>query len=126
MIRLFGLLVMFALIPEQLLGCDCANATVLWVDTADRRYYVSLDETTELTVRAKVYDLVAQIQAEHPAWRGAIRISFLSSGALAEPHTPNASEYIAEFDQAKSQLTWRPASANPRRSELFVFIPSEP
>lgn len=121
-----ALLLLLSSASWRLFACDCAEATVLWIDPDDQRYYVSLDVTTELSVRAKVYDLVAQIQTEQPAWLGAVRISFLAHGAQAEPHLPTASEYLAEYDQAESRLTWGPGTSNPRSSEVFVSIPSPP
>jgi len=125
MTRLALLLLLWSA-PWRLFACDCAEATVLWIDPAERRYYVSLDETTELSVRAKIYDLVAQIQTEQPTWLGEVRISFLAHGANAEPHLPTAAEHVAEYDQAESRLTWGPRARNPRNSELFVSIPSPP
>jgi hypothetical protein len=121
-----ALLLFLSAASGRLFACDCAEATVLWIDPDDRRYYVSLDEATELTVRAKVYDLVAQIQTEQPTWLGAVRISFLAHGTKAEPHLPTLTEHLADYDQAESRLTWGPGASKPRSSELFVSIPNSP
>ena len=122
-LRLLPLLLCLAARP--LLACECAEATVLWIDHEQKHYYVTLDEMTELTVRAKVYDLVGEIQAAQPAWAGAVQLSFLASTASSEPHTPLNDEYIARYDQAGARLIWAPASETPRSSELFVSVPLE-
>lgn len=111
---------------SRLFACDCAEVTVLWVDHASQRYYVSLDTATELSIRAKVYDLVGTIQAEHPQWLGGVRISFLTQGASTQPHVPDSTEHLADYDQAESKLTWQPASDAPRSVEVFVSIPVAP
>jgi len=122
--RILAIAIFF--LSPRLFACDCAEVTVLWVDHANQRYYVSLDTSTELSIRAKVYDLVGTIQAEHPSWLGQVRIGFLSNAASPEPHVPDASEYLADYDQVASQLTWDPASSTPRSVEVFVSIPATP
>mgnify|MGYP001822321347 CR=1 FL=1 len=114
------------LISPRLMACDCAEATVLWIDHANQRYYVSLDEATDLSIQAKVYDLVGEIQTEQPTWLGHVRIGFLAEGTSAEPHTPASTAYLADYDQATSTLTLDPASENPQRVEVFVSIPVQP
>ena len=120
------LLLTALLVSPRLFACDCAQATVLWIDHAEQRYYVSLDTSTELSIRAKVYDLVGAIQAEHPSWLGNVRIGFLAQGASPLPHAPTPAEYLADYDQAASRLTWKPASAAPRSDEVYVSIPLQP
>lgn len=114
------------LVTPRLFACDCAEATVLWIDADSQRYFVSLDEATDLIIQAKVYDLVATIQAEQPDWLDNVRISFLAHGARAEPHVPDAAEHLADYDQATSTLILKPASPQPRSVEVFVSIPVQP
>ncbi len=124
--RIVAIAMLFIAITPRLFACDCAEVTVLWVDHADQRYFVSLDTSTQLSIRAKVYDLVGTIQTEQPDWLGNVRIAFLAKGASAQPHVPNAAEYLADYDQAASQLTFEPASSAPRGIEVFVSIPAKP
>lgn len=120
----------FVLLCGRAAACDCVEPEVVAVDEVERRYFVAISETSEVMIRASVYDLVKAVESRHPAWAGQVNISFFSdarwAGHLADQAERSewAASYLAEYSQHKATLTFRPEIPEQRTEiSLMVVLP---
>ena len=124
-----------ACVASSAWACECVEPEVVSVDERNRRYLVAIAETSEVMIRASVYDLVKQAEAQYPAWAGNVSISFFSSREWAsraavsdspERHSEWAANYLAEYSQSRAELTMRPHLPGERRTVALMVVLAPP
>ena len=115
--------------PISVVACDCVQPEVVGIDEPNRRYVVTINERSEVMIRASVYDLVKLVEARYPDWAGGVSIGFFATAELAghlqDPaqHAEWAQNYLAEYDQSAATLTLWPAQPARRRAiDLMVVL----
>ena len=116
-------------------ACECVDPEVVSVDERNRRYFVAIPETSEVMIRASVYDLVKEAQARYPAWAGTINISFFPSrewanrAAASDVSTRGsdwAANYLAEYSQSRAELTIRPDLPDQTKTLALMVVLAPP
>lgn len=106
-------------------ACDCVKSEIVRIDDENQRFFATVSETSPVMIKAALYDLIGEIEAERPQWRENWSVSLFSSRRFAEykdgldPTTDRrdwANAYIAEYDHQAAKLTIWPLISSKRKT----------